>query len=176
MNKTIKGMFLKNLISMVKKDKGVEGLQRLEEEFGEKINFSAMSDYPIEIEMKLHKAIMQVYFGEVNLKNYRKLGQMNMHYYTESIVGKTIFSLVGKDLKASALKAQKFTDTIASGIQIEFTDLGETKMKAVIRGLPYPIEYYQGIFEESLNYFKKKGTVSAKKTAPEEYVYITEWE
>lgn len=176
MEKTIKGMFLKNLINMVKQDKGAEGLKKLEQEFGDKINFSAMRDYPIETEMKLHKAIMKVIFGEESLDNYRKLGQMNMHYYANSIVGKTIFSLVGKDLKSSALRAQKFINTIASGIKIEFTDLDETKMKTVIQGLPYPIEYYQGIFEESLKYFKKIGTVTTEKTGPDEYTYIADWE
>lgn len=176
MGKTIKGMFLKNLIGMVKKDKGIEGLQRLEKEFESKINFSAMSDYPIDVEMKLHKAIMEVYFGMITPENYRKLGRMNMRYYTESIVGKTIFSLVGKDLKSSAQKAQRFIDTIASGIKIELTELGEKEIKAVIYGIPYPIEYYQGIFEESLNYFKKKGTIKAKKSGLDEYTYIAQWE
>ncbi|OGB76748.1 hypothetical protein A2476_01985 [candidate division CPR3 bacterium RIFOXYC2_FULL_35_7] len=169
-------MFIKNLVSMVKKDKGIEGIEKLKKEFGNDVNFSAMTDFPLETEMKLHNAIMMVYFGKVSSENYRKLGEMNMHYYSNSIVGKTIFSLIGKDLKTSALRAQKFIDTIASGIGIKVKELGEKKLSLTLEGLPYPIEYYKGICEESLAYFKKKGKIIATKSGPDEYTYIAEWE
>ena len=171
----IKGAYLKNLVNQVKKEKGPEGLEQLKQYVAD-IDYSSIKDYPIEDEIKLHNAVMKVLYGEASSENYEKLGHFTFNMYANGMIGKTIFSLMGNDLKKIGMAAQKSIDTIAKGLNIHIEDMGGNKVKISIKNHPYDIKYYRGVFMAAIVKFGNTGTIEDKEIEPRNYEYIIEWE
>lgn len=175
MEKKTKGLFLKNVVEIVAEQKGKPGLEELEKELGN-IHFSALQDYPTEVEIKLQKAVIKVLYGQYLPQYYEKLTKLNLQKYASSIIGKTIFSLLkGKNLKEIAMESGKFIATITTGQQIKIQCLEGNSLKFILIDCPYPIEYYKGLLKASLEYFQKQGTVTEQAISANNYEYLVTW-
>ena len=175
MSITVKGMFLKNLVETVKQKKGPEGLKKLEDKFGD-LRFSGIKDYPVETEIKLQKAAMEVIFGKVSPDNYVEFGKLGFLTYANSLIGKTIFSLLGKDVKKIALGVPTAINTISSGFKITVTDLGAQKVSIRMINNPYITQYYEGVYKGAMEYLNVQGKIEVNVLREHDYEYILEWD
>jgi uncharacterized protein (TIGR02265 family) len=123
MEPTVKKFFLKGAIDEVKRQKGKEGVERLEELMGETAHFSPFKDYFMKDTVKLYDSVAEVLFGENNDDTQLEVGKLTVTVYTNSIVGKTMLSLLGRDVKKTALSLPRVFDTIESGFEFETEDL-----------------------------------------------------
>ena len=173
---TVKGFFLKNLVEIVKKKKGPEGIEELEKRFGQSVNFSSFKDYPMEMEVELHYAMIDVLYSENKPEAHFEFGRIAFKTYAESLVGKTVFSLFGDDVKKIAMAVSRALNTVTSGLIVETEDLGPNKVKVTMKNNPYPIEYYEGIWTAGIEHFGYKPKVETKTLGKEHYEYVLEWE
>jgi len=180
MDMRVKGMFLKNIVATIKEHKGPQGLEALKRELGD-TQFYGMRDYSLEEEVQLHRVAMKILYGDANPNNYFELGKVSFQTYAESAIGKTIMSLFHGNVKKLALSFKMAINTISSGFDIRTEDLGGNRVKITLLHLPYPVEYYKGVFTGAIEYFQKRGEVTqglvkAHTRAPGDYEYILRWE
>lgn len=174
MDVTIKGIFLKNLVDLVNQKKGDPGIKQLEKMVGD-IHYSAIKNYPVETEIKLYHATENIIFGMNNSETREKIGMLTFEIYAHSFIGKTMFSLLGGDIKKAAYSLQKVLNTVTTGMEIRMEDLGPNKVKVIMSNNPYEIEHYKGVYMGALEFFEKEGTVEAIESSPHNYEYLVSW-
>jgi len=175
MQRTIKGVFLKNLVKVVEKQKGPEGRVQLEEKFGD-LNFSAFKDYSFECFGKIVASVCKVMYGENSPQAQFEIGKLMFEIYNKSVIGKTMFSLLGTNPKRAALGAGRAMNTVTSGLDIEIADLGPKKVKLRIKNDSQHIRHYEGVWAASAEMLNLKAKITARELAPEDHEYIVEWE
>lgn len=174
MGATVKGYIIKGVLSIVKNRKGPSGLIELEKKFGN-INFSSIKDYPVEINAALRKAASEVVYGKYSPETEYEFGKVTFITYTENLIGKTMFSLFGNNLKKIALALPKILATINRGLEVKVEDLGPQKIKIVMINDPYDIRYHEGVWAAAVEYFHYQPHVEATVLKPGMYQYILSW-
>jgi len=173
--RTSKGIFLKNAVKIIEKEKGPEGLKQLEKEFGD-FKFSAFKNYPMEENVRFNKAAVKVLYGEVTSDAWRKFGGLAFHTYVDSVVGRTMMSLLGNDLEKVIFALEKVLGTVSAGYEMEVEKLNDNKFKIRFFNNPDEIEFYEGVFVAGIKYFGYKPKVSSKAFGKENFEYVLEWE
>ena len=174
MSRTVKGIFLKDIVNIVKNEKGPEGLSKLEGEIGD-INFSAFRDYPIETDKLLNEKAAEIIYGNSSPKTQFEFGKTAFKVYSGSAIGKTMFSLLGKDVKKVASSFGKILGTATSGLEVEVHDMGEKSLRFHMKNNPYNIRHYEGILFAAFEYFGENPKINAKELGEEDYQYDVMW-
>jgi len=174
MTRTIKGIFLKDVVDIIEKEKGPRGIQILEDKMGD-INYSALKNYPIEIDKKLNESAAEVLYGTSNSETQFEFGKTAFKVYENSAIGKTMFALMGKDIKKIALSFAKLMGTVTDGLETEVEDLGERKIVIRMKNNPYDIRHYEGIFHEAFEFFGENPHIKTKELGDEDYQYEISW-
>lgn len=172
---TTKGMFLKSIVDSVKSRKGVEGVRKLEKIYGD-LNFGGFKDYPMEDEIRLYKAAMQVLSLKEGPDAWKEMGKLAFTTYSGSLIGKTMFSLFRNDVGQMVSSLGKILNTVTSGYGIEVKRLADRKVKVRIANCPDRIEFYEGVFTAAYEHFGLKHEVSSKVLGTDDYEYILSWE
>jgi len=174
MGTTTKGIFLKSMVDAVRKEKGPEGLKELEEIFGD-IHFAGFKDYPGEVDKRLNKAVIKVIYGEETPEAWREFGKLGFRTYADSIIGKTMFSLLGNDLRRIALAVERVFNTVTSGYQISVEEVSESEIRIRIKNTHENREYLKGLFVAAVEHFGEKGKVTSRVFGEEDYEYSVKW-
>jgi uncharacterized protein (TIGR02265 family) len=172
---TVKGFFLKGVVDEVKRQKGKEGLKRLEELMGGPAHFAPFKDYPMKDMLKLYDSVAELLFGENNDDTQLEVGKLTVTVYTNSIVGKTMLSLLGRDIKKTALSLPRIFDTVGSGFEFETEDLGPQKVKIRIKNDPFNIHFRKGMFMAGVEAFGRQPTIVERTLGPGDYEFEIEW-
>ena len=174
-DQTVKGLLLTMFIKHMEKRYSKEEMDLLAKKYGD-LNFSAFKDYTIEDECRLYDCAVEVFYPKNKIQGYREFGRMGFNLYADSVVGKTFFTLFHMDLKEAALKANTILSQISRNLNLKVEDAGENAIKITVIDLPYPFEYYTGVWEAAMEHFKKKGRVLSKRISDRVFEYTLEWE
>jgi len=179
MEATVKGMFLHNVVEVIKQQKGPSGLDDLRKKLG-KITYGSFTNYPLEEEIRLNEAALEVLFGEINLKNYRELGKLSFTVFTGSAFGKTLMSLFGTDVNKLAKTLQLLLMSVTTGIDINAESQSSSSLVVTLTGAPYPPEYYEGIWQGAMSYLQNQRlinqfTISTNAPLKNSYEYTLVW-
>jgi len=171
---TTVGFFLKHFIDYLEEKKGKSGVLELEKRVGD-INFSAFKNYLIEKELEVRKAIMEIIDGKETAEGNFRFGEIVFESYVESVIGKTMLALAGKDIKKLAKSLQKIFDTVNAGIKVKVEDLDKNKMKLTFYGNRLPIKHYEGVLSAALKHFGHQEKILCNEISSGDYEYIIEW-
>lgn len=171
---TTKGIFLNGYVNAVEKEKGPEGIAKLRKLYGD-LRFSGFKDYPYETERKLSKAIITIMWGKESPDVWEKMGEFVFNIYIDNPIGKTMFSLLGRDLKKVAHTVDKIFNTVTTGYSVQVEDIGETQLKLTLGNCPDEKELWLGIFKTALKHFGYEPSVSVRALAPQQYEYVVTW-
>jgi len=174
MKTTVKGFVLKGVLKIVKKEKGEKGLKQLEQKFGS-LKFSAFNDYPTETNAELRKMAAEVIYGKHDEETEYLFGKITFESYADSLIGKTMFSLLGNNLKKVAMGLPKILSTVNKGLESEVEDLGSKKVRIRMKNNPYHIKYHEGVWAAGAEFFKEKYKITSRVLAPGDYEYVMEW-
>lgn len=174
-NHTTKGMFLKSIIKAVEKEKGPEGLKRLEELHGN-IKYSGFQDYSMEEEKQLYSKALIVLYGGESPEAWRQFGALAFRTYADSLIGKTMISLIGADIKRLGLTTEKILNTITTGYVVTVEDLEGNNLKLTLEHCPDRMEYFEGVFAEAIKTFGYTSKVTARELGVDHYEYTISWE
>ena len=172
---TIKGVFLKSLVDLVKKKKGQEGIEALEKAYGSDLKFHSVQNYPMETEIKLIRAAMTVVYGKYEEDLEWEFGKLTFTTYADSLIGKTMFSLLGKEFRKIALNADRVINTVTGNLIIEVEDLAINKVRVRIGNCPHHIGHFGGVFMGAIESFGYKPKVETEVLGEGDYNYFLEW-
>ena len=125
--------------------------------------------------MDLHKAAAEVLYGKLNDESLKKLGELSINIYKETMIGRTMFSLLGKDFKKIVLNAPKFYSSATVGINVEVEDISDNKVKLIIKNDPYPIAYNKGLYLSAGRMFGQELKILANRDNNGDTEYLFEW-
>lgn len=172
---TTKGIFLKEEVNYLRKKMGEPGVKKLVEVFGP-VNFSSIKNYPETEEARLLKAIAKIISPDNPDEEMKELGSKSVEVYLSGVLGKTIFSLMGNDVKNLAMAITKIFSTITKGIEISAEDLGKNRVRITHKNNPIPAVYYEGIWSGALRYLKIPNyTITPKIIDSNNYAHEIEW-
>ncbi|KKP69276.1 hypothetical protein A2X44_02710 [candidate division CPR3 bacterium GWF2_35_18] len=174
MERKTKGLFLKNIVNIIKKEKGEPGIQKLKEKVGQ-VDFFAFKDYPMELDVKFAKASCEILYGTANDEAYINLGKLAFQTYTKSVIGKTMFSLIGNNLYKGISNLGKMLSTVTSGFEITVQELDSHTIKIRTKNNPYHIKHYQGIWLAAFEYFGVVPQIDSRTISPENFEYLIKW-
>jgi uncharacterized protein (TIGR02265 family) len=175
MKKLLKGMFFNEIIEQVEDKLSKKAVIKLQEEFGEPLDFSNFKDYPVEKHLKLLNIASLMLFGEDKNNAYFQMGRLSWKTFAESMVGKTVIALYAHDAKKATLAISKLWGTITNfGIR-ETEDLGERLVKISVKEDPRPPEYIEGVLAGAIEYFHSQPDITTTVLGVENYEFRLAW-
>jgi len=174
MEQTIKGIFLKNIVKRVREKKGPEGLKALEKKYGD-LKISAFGEYPLSRYVDLTNFASEIIYGSNGPEAQYDFGKLSFDVYGESILGKTMFSLLGNDAKKVVMALGNILGTVTPGLHVKTEDLGGNAVKVTMQSNPQHIRHYEGMFSRGLEYFGKEGHIESTVLGPNNYQYMISW-
>ncbi len=160
MNITVKGIFIKLNLDRVKKNLGMEKLREVETKYGQMLKFSAMTDYPVEEEIKLAEIVGQMFYPGLSPdERWQKMGEDDAMTFLDSQIGKVGLSLFFPNVKTGIKNASKLFALVHSGL-ITHSEINDNTATLYIDNNPYPPSYYLGFFNKILISIGSSSTVN----------------
>jgi len=177
MEKLLKGMFFQEIVDQVHGQKGEKALCELERQFGKPLTFSNFKGYPLEDHLRLLELSSKIIFKDKDRKEaIFEMGKLSWLTFAQSMVGKTVLALYAKDLRKTALSIAKLWGMITNFGVRECQDLGERKVKIIIKEDPRPPEYIVGVLSGAVEFFKAVPKIETKVFSSEHCEFIVSWE
>ncbi len=173
---TIKGIFVRSHIERIKKEKGEEGVRLLEEKFGKPLVIKNTDNVPIKDEVHLLECAVELLSNESlsGTKLSYEAGRLHFTNFLTTPLAKILFPFFKSQFKMIMLQTRNIAGHVFEGITFTSVDLGENGVKVILTNNDYPIEHFQGFFQEWLNYSELHGTVEAVKVE-DAYEYTIRW-
>lgn len=175
---TVKGPLMQSTVSIVKEQKGPEGVLELEQKFGS-LDFHSFQEYPLSERARLEDVACDILYGDHSAESHCQFAQLSFKNHSQSILGKTLLAiLVGGNMKKVLLGIPKIMEHFQKEQGFTFTveDLGENKVRAHIKDSYYNIGFFAGKFIAGVRFFGAEPTVAWKELGIRDYEYIIEWE
>ncbi|KKP69821.1 hypothetical protein A2X44_05110 [candidate division CPR3 bacterium GWF2_35_18] len=173
-NATVKGIFLKGLVEVVRKLKGPDGVNKLKEEFGD-LGFAGFKDYPMQVQADLNKISSKIIYGSYCPEAEYEFGRLSFKTYTDSLIGRTMFSLIGSSPIKVAKALPKILGTVTSGLKITVEEINSLKAKIRMQNIPFHIKHYEGACVAAAEHFGYKAKVTSKLIGKDDFEYTVEW-
>lgn len=170
----VRGIYFKMEIDYYRKKLGTKEFKKIEEKFPMIKRISPVLNYSREEEFQILKFIGQILYGNDLQKTFYLLGVDAFHFFSENPIGKTLFALLGNDLKTLALDIPKAFNTLTIGLQFKIDDPGGTAIQIKIYNDSAPAAYYEGILEEAVRYFGYNPKTQ-KEIYDQLYIFTVSW-
>jgi uncharacterized protein (TIGR02265 family) len=174
MEPKVKGVFLKSLVDVVKKQKGPNGLERLRNEYGQ-IDFRGFSDYPLKDQARLNKIASKIIFGSYSPQAEYEFGRLSFKTYLDTIIGRTMFALIGADPLKIAKALPKILGAVMTGVTILIEEVGPLKVKITMQNIPFHIRHYEGACAAAAEHFGYKAKILSTLLPNQDFQYLVEW-
>src|SRR3990167_5855393 len=161
---TIKGVFVNTHINQVRKKKGEECVKLLEKLYGKSIHFGYLEDVPIQEEIEIIKLCLHIISDKkIPEKDFEfEAGRFHFRNFTESPLGKLVFSYIPKNFKQIILHSKNLARHIFKNTNVSILDTGENSLVIKMENNNYPIEHFKGLFFEWMVFYGIHGQVNAK--------------
>jgi uncharacterized protein (TIGR02265 family) len=178
MQPTIKGIFFNSHISIVRKRKGDKGVAELEKLFGKPLRVKNLDDIPVSEEVRLLECALDVLNDAPVPPEQRSLEAGHLHFqnFITTAFAKILLPFLKKKFKGTLLRSQFIARHVFKGLEFSTEDIGPTKVKIVMKNADYPIDHFNGFFEEWTSYAGKSGVVTSQQLLPGEFEYIVSWQ
>lgn len=175
---TIKGIFVNSHVKKVRQEKGEEGILELEKKFGMRVKFGNLEDVPVREEVRLIECALEIMYGDSIPEKERSFeaGKMHFRNFTQTPLGRIIFSQFRSNFKLIMMNAPNIASHVFKGVRFYADEMGPNEVQVTMENNDYPIDHFRGLFQEWMDFSGLKGTVEAKETAPNRYVYIMQWQ
>lgn len=162
---TIKGLFVNSHLKFLKKQKGQEAVLELQRRVGKPLKFGNLQNVPVEDEIKIIDCIVDILQGDMPAqKRAYEAGRLHFRNFLRTSVAKFIYAQSKVSPKLVFLMAGKIAAQIFKGLEFQSEGIGKQTVKITIKQNPYPLEHFQGFFQEWLSALGYLGTVTAEQT------------
>jgi uncharacterized protein (TIGR02265 family) len=174
---TIRGVFVKSHIRALEKERGAQGIEDLRRRFNKSIEFGNTDNVPVRYEIELLEKIVEVLAGHILPDKERELeaGRLHFRNFTTTPLWAIVSSMFGSDPKSLLMQSSTIAGRVFRGVEFTSEDAGERTMRIVMRNNDYPMEHFQGFFDELLKQCGVSGYVEAYKHTDNAYEYVIAW-
>lgn len=171
--KKIQGLFFLSDLDLIKREKGPEGLAKVQQIVPEidLDKISPIKKYSLETEIKLLKAIAIVLYGDDSVSSWQKLGEHEMETVQNSTLGKVLLALIGKDFKNLIKNSKRLFDVFAPFVTYSAKVIDDKNAIVTMEHVPYPKEYYLGTFYAFIKMINTTGKVEVDDQGNGKHVY-----
>ncbi len=175
---TIKGIFVKSHIRALERERGEEGVRELERRMGHPINYSNTQDVPISDEVKILEHTVEIIAGEPVAQRERELeaGRLHFRNFSTTPLWNLTLQIFGTNPKFLLMQSSKIAGYVFQDVEFTSEDLGDRAVKITMFNNDYPLEHFQGFFEEWLRAEDLKPHVEAAAQGRGRYEYVVRWE
>jgi uncharacterized protein (TIGR02265 family) len=139
--------------------------------------YAAFNDYPLVDYMRevanLARAIDP---SESILEGMRHVGGRAFVTLTQSLTGRVLFAMAGRDLPAAlGLVSEAYKRCLSPG-SASLVDLAPGRAVIELRDIwTYPIAYQVGVFEKAIDHYGHIGTVQLRSLSPCDADFLLQW-
>lgn len=174
---TIKGIFVNSHIKIVLQKKGKRGIKRLEALYGRPLQFRNFQNVPVREEVKIIEAALKVLSDHLIPESHLafEAGRLHFRDFTTTPLAQIIFSVFRKRFKQLMLHSKNIAGHVFQGVRFFSQEMGPKSVKVIMENNDYPIDHFQGLFQEWMDFAGLKGTVVGSQTEPNRYEYTMNW-
>lgn len=174
---TIKGIFVKSHIRALLHERGNDGVAELETRFGKSVDYANGDDVPVSDEVRILEHIVDITSPAVlsREEREREAGRLHFRNFSTTAVWLLIQQIFGTNLKFLLMQSSKIAGWVFRGIEFVSEDVGATSVRLTMFNNDYPIEHFQGFFEQWLRYARVEGHVEAAAHTRGRYEYTISW-
>lgn len=165
---TVKGMFIQSLI---------KAQERAGHKANSAVRYVGFKDYPLREFMRMMLDSSQVMFPKLSLgEALRMQGRLVFPTLPESMIGKVIFSVAGRDYPSALNLVTKAYEVSLSPGRAELVELGKKRAVVALHDVWNFAPYFQvGVQEGAMAYFNITGTVEAQMHTRARIDLILKW-
>jgi uncharacterized protein (TIGR02265 family) len=174
---TIKGIFVNSHIEAVRRRLGSAGVDELERRFGAPLAFRAGQDVPVADEVRLIELALDLVHDvplEANERAF-EAGRLHFRNFTTTPYARVLFTLFPRNFHFMMLHAKTVAERVFKGVQFRVEDLGPHALLLTMENADYPLEHFQGLFQEWMDFFEVQGSVHATVHPDGRFEYRMEW-
>lgn len=174
---TIKGIFVKSHIRALERERGQEGVQELHRRFGRPLNYMNADDVPIADEVAIlgHIVDMTALHPLPHHERELEAGRLHFRNFATTPLWTITESLYGGNQKKILMHSQHIAGYVFQDVSFLSEDLGPSSVKITMFNNDYPLEHFQGFFEEWLKTAQLVGDIKATAEGRGRYEYTISW-
>ena len=174
---TIKGIFVNSLVQAVRRQKGPEGLARLEAAMGRSLDFGDFDDVPIREEVRLIEAANDI-LREAPLPERERAfegGRLHFRNFKGTPIARMMFAVFPRNYRYLILHTPSIAQRVFKGVAFEAREVGPRALEVVMGNNDYPLDHFRGLFQEWMDDFGYHGVVEGHESGPAQYTYLMRW-
>lgn len=148
-------------------------------EFDTKVGYkkyAPMNFYPLQDALCYQTEAVKSIFSKDLPEGYYQFGKMDFETIMTSHFGKVIGALFFKDFKSGLLSGPKFLEKVVKGVMWRVEERSDHEIAIILDSNKlFPREYWQGLLEAYLNYFKINGQVIINDYQADKRVITVRW-
>jgi uncharacterized protein (TIGR02265 family) len=174
---TIKGIFVKSHIRALERERGAEGISELHKRVGRPLNYMNADDVPIADEVAILGHIVDMTTSRHLAPHERELeaGRLHFRNFATTPLWAITDSIYGGNQKKILMHSQYIAGYVFQDVTFVSEDTGPTSVKITMYNNDYPLEHFQGFFEEWLLAARLIGTVQAAAHGRGRFEYAISW-
>lgn len=174
---TIKGIFVKSHVRALEREWGAAGVRELERRFGKPLVFVNTDDVPVSDEVSLLEHIVDMFTHDELSRGAREYeaGRLHFRNFVATPLWSVIETIFGLELKSLLMRSAKIAGYVFQDVEFVSEDLGERSVRITMYNNDYPLEHFQGFFDEMLVSFEKRGSTAALQKGAQHFEYTISW-
>jgi len=175
---TIKGIFVKSHIRTLEREYGSEAVRELERRVGHPIAYTNTEDVPVGDEVAILEAIVEIAAGKSLPQRERELeaGRLHFRNFATTPLWTLTEQIFGTNPKFLFMQSSKIAGYVFQDVEFTSEDLGPQTVRITMFNNDYPLEHFQGFFEEWLTQAGCVPHVEAAAHGRGRYEYTVSWE
>lgn len=161
----------------MQKEKGEAGVRLLAEKYGKPLDFKNSDKIPVSEEVRLLECAVEILISEPLAKEKisYEAGRLHFKNFLTTPIARILFPFFKGQFKTMMMEAKNIAGHIFEGVEFTSTELGERSVQIRLKNNDYPVEHFQGLLQEWMNYSGLHGNVEANKI-DEVYEYTLKWD
>ncbi|MBI5644835.1 DUF2378 family protein [Candidatus Kaiserbacteria bacterium] len=174
---TIKGIFVKSHIRGLERERGAEGLRLLREKFGRPLNYGNGDDVPVADEVQILEHIVDILSGGSLSLHERHLAAGRLHFrnFSTTPLWKIVSFVFMGNTKRILMQSARISGYVFRNVHFISESLDERRVKITMFNNDYPLEHFQGFFQQWIAQADLNGDVEAAAHTRGRYEYTISW-
>lgn len=175
---TIKGIFVKSHIRALERDYGHAAVMELTNLVGHSLDYSNTDDVPIKDEVQILEHIVDIMAQKPleQKEREREAGRLHFRNFATTPLWGLTEQIFGSRPKFLLMQSSKIAGYVFQDVEFTSEDLGEKHVRITMFNNDYPIEHFEGFFEEWLRQANCVPHVQTTAHTRGRYEYDISWE
>jgi hypothetical protein len=174
---TIKGTYILSHIQALFNDCGQEAIDDLRSRYGKNIDFQKNDNVPVADEVAILENIVDIRSPKRLTKEERALAAGHLHFknFTSTPIWVILAPFARANIHMLLMQSHYIANKVFHGVLFTSENVSPTTVRIKLANNDYPLEHFQGFFEEWIIFSRQIGAVEADIDSRGAYVYTITW-